>query len=227
MRDQDVLRRFDLLELSLKDYWTVFKCGLLITTLAYVGAGIIAASTETESWFFVFAPPLIGLLYAVWMVYAANRRLTPPQRERLTEQRDLLERHEASKAASDATSADLMTTQARINHLLDLALRMKRLDAESLPERMAEVEGVIKMLERRVRTDGLLIAGYDHECQLLAVEIEALDIVLSDEGTALDAKLADLAALEESIRDGRRRRAAELEVSRFLAESGGSSLSRR
>jgi hypothetical protein len=74
MRDEAVVRRFDLLELSPGDYWIVVKCGLLIMTLAYIIAGLITASTGEESWLFVFTPPAVGVVYSAWMIWAAHRR---------------------------------------------------------------------------------------------------------------------------------------------------------
>ncbi len=58
MRDQDTIRRFDLLTLSVDDYWIVVKNGVFIAILAYIVAGFLAATTSTESWFYVSMPPV-------------------------------------------------------------------------------------------------------------------------------------------------------------------------
>jgi len=220
MRDEEVVRRFDLLELSPGDYWIVAKCGLLIMTFAYIMAGVIAANTGVESWLFVFTPPAVGVVYSAWMIWAANRRLSPIQRVRLREQRDLTIRLEALQTSSGTLAGDSATTQARIGKLLDLALRMKRLDAGYMAERISEIEWVIESLRRELRANDLLMAGYDFECQLLLVEIDALDIVPKYSGAGLHRKALELSALEQLAHNRRRLHAADMEVAILLAEAG-------
>ena len=106
MRDQDTIRRFDLLELSQDDYWIILKCGVLIAILAYIVAGILAATTGAESWVYVSMPPTVGVLYSLWMIWAAHGRLTPAQRARLTKQRHLTRRRQRMQEASDEAAAD-------------------------------------------------------------------------------------------------------------------------
>lgn len=216
MRDHEVVRRFDLLRLSRGDYWIIIKCGLLIAASAFVVAGVLAVVTSTESWSYVCTPPLIGILYSLWMTWAAGKRLTPTQRDRLTTQVMLIRQCEALRAASNSAAADLETTQARIKILIELTLRMRHVDADRLAERIAEVEETIKTLELRVRTNELLVAGYDHEYQRLEVEIEALDIVQGSSGAGLESKLAELAGLEENVAQRRQRVLAAREVVELL-----------
>jgi regulator of RNase E activity RraA len=91
-------------------------------------------------------------------------------------------------------------------------------DAVAMAEQAAGLERVIRVLDDRIRADRELITKYDLEAQMLAVEIEALDIILGDAEGALAVRLAELEALEEEIEESDRRRSAELELERFLGE---------
>lgn len=128
----------------------------------------------------------------------------------------LIRQCEALRAASHSAAADLEATQARIKILIELALRMRHVDADRLAERIVEIEETIKTLELRVRTNELLVAGYDHEYQRLEVEIEALDIVQGSSGAGLESKLAELAGLEENVAQRRQRVLAAREVVELL-----------
>lgn len=219
MRDEEVVRRFDLLELSPGDYWIVAKCGLLIMTFAYIMAGVIAANTGVESWLFVFTPPAVGVLYSAGMIWAANRRLSPAQRTRLAQQRALTVRLEDFRAASAVAATDSATTGARLNQLRDLAVRMKRLDAKYLTDRVGEIEGLITSLEEQVQLDAWLSAAYDHECQLLSIQVDTLDTAPPENTSVLEAKLAELAVLKEVTQARRIWREVDEAVSELVVPS--------
>ena len=220
MRDQDTIRRFDLLTLSADDYWIILKNGVFIAILAYIVAGFLAAGTSTESWFYLSMPPVVGVLYSLGMIWVNNRRLTPAQRARLTRQRDLTLRRQRMQAASDEATADWEAALAKMAKLRELVTRMAGIqpDAVAMAEQAAGLERVIRVLDDRIRADRELITKYDLESQMLAVEIEALDIILGDAEGALAVRLAELEALEEEIEESDRRRSAELELERFLGE---------
>lgn len=217
MLDDDSVDRFDLLELSTDDYWTILKCGVLIAILAYMGAGALASATSTKSWLCVIFPPLAGILYAVWMIVAARGRLTPQQRTRLTGLRALLQEKERLESASHSAAADAAAIQARINALLDFALRMKRLDAVLLADRIAETETLVGTFERLLAVTRELIAGIDHEQELLEVEIDARGLLAHDAEEALRVRVAELAEDAGRVEEWRRVRAAALELEGFLA----------
>jgi hypothetical protein len=220
MRDQDTIRRFDLLELSADDYWIVLKNGCVIAVLAYILAAMLAEATGIESWALVSAPPLLGVLYSLWMIWAANRRLTPTQRARLTKQRNLIRRRQRMQVVSDDATADREDALAMMERLRDLVTRMERIhpDKGVLADQIAGLEKVFGVLDDRTHADWYLIDRYDRESQLLGIEIDALDVVPGDAEAALAARLAELEALEEEIKEGERSRSAELELERFLGE---------
>lgn len=218
MRDQDTLRRFDLLELSRQDYWTILQCGFLIGLLCAVGIGMVGAVLHVEHLLLNLLPPVLGVLYMVWMIWLANRRLNPEQRRRLSNQRDLVRREQRLRIAQASASEDQAAAQARANKLRDLALRMKRLDIHLLAEQIERAEVAADLLERRVGVDRELIARYELQCQLLAAEIDALDVVTEGPASDLAARIAELEALNEEIEASRRERDASLELSRYLRE---------
>jgi hypothetical protein len=219
MRDQDTIRHFDLLELSLDDYWIIVKCGLLIALLAYIVALFVAAATGTESLLLVTIPPVVGVLYSLGMIWAASRRLTPTQRERLTKQRDLIARRGRMQVAADEATADNEAAVAMMARLRDLVTRMERLHAELLADRIAELETVIGVLEDRTHINQHLLTRCDRECQLLAVEIDVLDIIPSDAREELAARVAEMEALDQELEASQRQRSAEVELDRFLGEA--------
>lgn len=218
MRDHDTIRRFDLLELSADDYWIVVKNGVLMAILAYILAGFLAATTSTESWFYVSMPPVVGVLYSLGMIWAAYGRLTPTQRARLTKQRDLIRRRQRMQVASEEATADRGEAVATMARLRELVTRMERIhpDEKVLADQIAGLEKVCGVLDDRTHADRHLVARYDRESQLLAVEIDALDILPGDADAALSARLAELEALDEEIEASERLRSAELELARFL-----------
>jgi hypothetical protein len=216
MRDQDTIRRFDLLKLSGDDYWTIIKNGCAIAVLAYIVAAMIAQGTSVASWAFVSTPPVLGLLYSLWMIWLANRRLTPTQRERLTRQGDLMADRGRMQAASGKAAADREATLAHMARLRDLITRMIRLDSDQLADRIARLKELYKCLDDRERADRHLMARYDCECDLLTLQIDALDIFPEEAQIALGARLAELEALDAEIEDSQRRRSAETELARFL-----------
>lgn len=218
MRDQDIIRRFDLLELSADDYWIVFKNGVLFAILAYIVAGFLAATTSTESWFYVSMPPVIGVLYSLWMIWMANRRLTPIQRDRLTRQRELMAARGRMEAASGKSAADREATLAHMARLRDLIARMIRLDSDQLADRIAELKELYKSLDDRERADRHLMTRYDCEREFLTVQIDALDIFPEESQIALGARLAEIEALGAEIEASQRLRSAELELERFLGQ---------
>ena len=218
MRDQDTIRRFDLLELSRQDYWTILQCGFLIGLLSAVGVGMVGAMWHGEPLLFDLLPPVLGVVYMVWMVWLANRRLNPEQRRRLSTQRELVRREQGLRASRDSASFDMDAAKAQANKLRDLALRMKRLDLAALGEQIEQAEAAADLLERRVRVDRELIARYGHECELLTAKIDALDIATAGLPGALASRLAELEALEEELETVRRIRDAELELSKYLRE---------
>lgn len=220
MRDQDTIRRFDLLELSADDYVIILKCGVLIAVLAYIVAGMFAAFTGIESWALVSTPPIIGALYSAWMIWAAYHRLTPTQRARLTKQRHLIRRRQRMQAASDDAASDREAALAMMERLRDLITRMERIhpDKEVLAHQIAGLEKVFSVLDDRTQVDWQLMTRYDRESQLLGVELDALDVLPWDAEAALVARLAELEALEEEIEESERRRSAELELERYLGE---------
>lgn len=218
MRDQDTIRRFDLLALSADDCWIILKNGVFIAVLAYIVAGMFAACTGIESWALVSTPPVVGVLYSSWMIWMAYHRLTPAQRARLTKQRDLIRRRQRMQAASDDAAADREAALAMMERLRDLISRMERLhpDKEVLADQIAGLEKVFGVLDDRTHADWHLMTKYDRESQLLDVEIDALDVVPWDADEALAARLAELEALKEEVEENERRRSAELELERFL-----------
>ena len=176
MRDHDTIRRFDLLELSADDYWIVVKNGVLMAILAYILAGFLAATTSTESWFYVSMPPVVGVLYSLGMIWAAYGRLTPTQRARLTKQRDLIRRRQRMQVASEEAAADREgqsprwpTARAGRTGWSDI-----HPDEKVLADQIAGLERVCGVLDDRTHADRHLVARYDRESQLLAVEIDAL-----------------------------------------------------
>jgi len=218
MRDQDTIRRFDLLELSAEDYVIILKCGVLIALLSYVVAIFVAATTGTESSLLVSVPPVVGALYSLWMVWAAHRRLTPDQRARLTRQRDLIARQRRLRAAAEEATADREEALAQMARLGDLLARMERFHAELLAGRIEELRAAIRSLDDRTHTDRHLVNRYERECQLLGVEIDALDLFTGEVQAALQARLEELEAIEEEIEASERLRGAALELARYLGE---------
>ena len=220
MRDQDTIRRFDLLTLSVDDCWIILKNGVFIAILAYIVAGMFAACTGIESWALASIPPVLGVLYSSWMIWAAYRRLTPAQRARLTKQRDLIRKRQKVQAASDDAAADMGAALAMMERLRDLMTRMERIhpDKEVLADQIAGLEKVFGLLDDRTHADRHLIDSYDRESQLLGVEIDALDVVPWDAEGALAARLAELDALEAEVEESELRRSAELELELFLGE---------
>lgn len=218
MRDQDTIRRFDLLELSAEDYWVILKCGILIGILAYVVAIFVAAATGTESSLLVAVPPVVGVLYSLWMIWAANRRLTPDQRARLTRQRDLIAKQRRMRAAAEEARADREEALAQMARLRDLEARMERFHTELLAGRIVDLRAVIRCLDDRMHTDRHLVNRYERECQLLEVEIDALDLFTADVQAALQTRLEELQELEGEIEASQRLQSAALELARYLGE---------
>ncbi len=96
---------------------------------------------------------------------------------------------------------------------------MQRLDHGTYGDRIAELAQARAHWERRIGINERLIAGYDHECQMLDIEIDALEtpeIFPDDRSGEADAKAAELAALDERAARRRQRRAAEAEISSML-----------
>lgn len=218
MRDQDTIRRFDLLELSRDDYRTILYCGLVLGVLFAVGLGIIGALWHFEYWVLGWIPPVIGVLYMTWMVWMANRRLNPEQRRRLSNQRELVRQEQRLRAACDSATRELGQAQAQANKLRDLALRLKRLGLGLVDEQIERTGDAAGLLEHLVRVDRELIAECQAECELLAAEIDALDVTPAVPAADLASRIAELEDLEEEIHARRRLRVAEEELSRYLRE---------
>ncbi len=219
MRDQDTIRRFDLLELSGEDYWTIIKNGCLIALLAYIVAAMIAQGTSVASWAFVSTPPVLGLLYSLWMIWLANRRLSTPQKERLTRQRDLMTELSRMEVASGKAAADREATLAQLARLRDLITRMIRLDSDQLADRITNLEELYKSLVDRERADRHLMARYDFGREFLTLQIDMLDFFPEEAQTALGGTLAELAALNAELESSQRLRNAVMEVEGFLGEA--------
>jgi len=221
VRDQDTIRRFDLLELSTDDYWSILKGGCLVALLALVEVAILVAGTDTETWAAVWLPPLAGVVYAIWMLWHAKRRLTPAQRRRLHWQRGLLRKGECLQAARGEVNVDRTDLLAQMAQLRDQITRMIRLDADQLADEIAALKELYKCLDDRERIDRELLGLYDHECQVLVAEADALDIFPEAAQEALATRLAELAELKEVIASSVRHRDAERELDRLLGEATG------
>lgn len=219
MHDHETHRRFELLKPPRQVYESAYRSGFWVAVFACILIQIIMADADQNGWVSLFTPFAIGVAYALMKINAAHDVLTPAQRARLRKQLVLVERQEALKAAGTAAAAEIESSKAAMLKLAELSLRMQRLDDGTYGARIAELAQARAHWARRIKTNERLIAGYEHECQMLSVEIDAVDmpeIFPANASEAMDAKTAELEALEEAARERRRRRAAESEVSQAL-----------
>lgn len=216
MLEFETRRRFDLLKPPRQVYASAWRQGFWVAVGACIVILLIVPDAFQNGWVSLFTPAVIGGLYALLQIHAAESVLSDAQRSRLKGQLVLVEQQEKLKAASTAAGGEIETGKAAMAKLAELSLRMQRLDDGTYGARIADLAHARAHWARRIKVNERLIAGYEHEWQMLAIEIDALDMpeIFPECGSAvMDAKVAELEALEESARERRRRRAAESEVS--------------
>jgi hypothetical protein len=218
MLDHEIIRRFDLLKPSRAVYESAYRRGFWMMVLAYLVIGMIMSGADFQPVVTLLMPVLIGIASAAFRIHAAHTVLSPSQRSRLERQLALVKRQKALFAAGNAAREDIRSCQAARQKLEELTARMQRLDAGGFGERIAELAEARAHWEGRIWADERLIAGYDHECQMLAIEIDALDEpdIIPTDASPLEAKMAELEELRKIASERQRRRAAELEVSEVL-----------
>lgn len=219
MRDENTIRRFDLLKPSQKDCESALRRGFWMFVLAYIVVAVVMSGADTVPEWTLWGPMLFGAAWAGWRLLLLFNVLTPRQRARLERQLALIQRQKALKAAREAAVEEIESGREALLKLAELALRMTRLDAAGFAERLAELEQARRHRIELIMANERLIVGYDHEWQMLAIEIDALDatdIMPSDPSASMDAKRAELAALGEWANERRRLRAAEAEISGML-----------
>ena len=219
LRDEDTFRRFDMLKPSQEAFESALRRGFWMFVLAYIVVAVVMSGADTVPEWTLWGPMLFGAAWAGWRLLLVYNVLSPRQRTRLEGQSTLVQRQKALTAAREAAVEEIESGREALVKLAELALRMTRLDAAGFAERLAELEQARRHWIERLMANERLIAGYDHECQMLAIEIDALDtpeIFHASDSTAMDAKMAELEALEEAAGERRRRRAAESEISTML-----------
>jgi len=219
MLEYEARRRFDLLKPPPQVYESAWRQGFWVAVGACIVILIIVPDAFQNGWVSLFTPAVIGFLYALSKIHAVRSVISPAQRKRLMGQLDLMQRQKALKAASTAAEAEIESSKAAMTKLAELSLRMRRLDDGTYGARIAELAQARAHWAQRIKVNERLIAGYEHEWQMLAIEIDALDlpeIFPAGASEALDAKTAEAEAMEEAAADRRRRRAAEAEISSLL-----------
>jgi hypothetical protein len=219
MDDLETHRRFDLLKPPRQAYESACRHGFWIGLLAYLVILVVLPHGQENVWGSLVTSLVIGGLAALSKIHEAHTVISPPQRKRLGQQLVLVQRQEALRAAGAAAAEEIESSQAAMAKLAELSLRMQRLDDGTYGDRIAELARARAHWARRLKVNERLIAGYEHECQMLAIEIDALDspeIFPAQIASDLDAKAAELVALEETAGERRRRRAAEAEVINML-----------
>ena len=219
MLEYETLRRFDLLKPPRQAYESAWRYGFGVAVFAFILIQVVMGSADQNGWVSLFTPAVIGVLYALMKIRDAHGILSDAQRSRLKKQLVLVERQEALKAAGAAAANEIESSKAAMMKLAELSLRMQRLDDGTYGARIADLAQARAHWARRITINERLIAGYEHEWQMLAIEIDALDMpeIFPENATeTVDARAAELEALEESAGERRRRRAAEAEVSTML-----------
>ena len=219
MLEYETLRRFDLLKPPRQAYESACRYGFGVAVFAFILIQVVMGSADQNGWVSLFTPAVIGVLYALMKIRDAHGILSDAQRSRLQKQLVLVERQEALKAAGAAAANEIESSKAAMTKLAELSLRMQRLDDGTYGARIADLAQARAHWARRIKVNERLIAGYEHEWQMLAIEIDALDMpeIFPENATeTVDARAAELEALEESAGERRRRRAAEAEVSTML-----------
>jgi len=219
MLEYEARRRFDLLKPPPQVYESARRQGFWMAVGACIVILIIVPDAFQNGWVSLLTPAVIGFLYALSQIHAARGVISPAQRKRLRGQLALVQRQEALKAAATAAEAEIESSKEAMTKLAELSLRMRRLDDGTYGARIAELAQARAHWAQRIKVNERLIAGYEHECQMLSVEIDAVDmpeIFPANASETMDAKTAELEALEEAAGERRRRRAAESEVSQAL-----------
>jgi hypothetical protein len=218
MLDYETIRRFDLLKPPKQAYERAYRRGFWMFVLSFIVVAVVMSGADTVPEWTLWGPMLFGVAFALLQVQAVRGVLSPAQRTRLERQLVLVRRQDALRAASQAASEDINASEAARQKLLELASRMQRLDAHGFRDRIAELAQARAHWEGRVLANERLIAGYDHEWQMLAIEIDALDEpdIIPTDASPLEAKMTELEALGKLASERQRRRAAEAEVSSML-----------
>ncbi len=176
MLEYETLRRFDLLKPSRQAYESAWRRGFWVGVLACIIIQIIMGDADQNGWVSLFIPAVIGVLYALSQIHLAHGVLSDAQRSRLQKQLVLVERQEALKAAGTAAAEAIESSKAAMTKLAELSLRMQRLDDGTYGARIADLAQARAHWARRIKINERLIAGYEHEWQMLAIEIDALDM---------------------------------------------------
>jgi hypothetical protein len=219
MDDLETHRRFDLLKPPRQAYESACRHGFWIGLLAYLVILVVLPHGQQYVWGSLVTPLVIGGLAALSKIHEAYTVISPPQRKLLGQQLVLVQRQEALRAAGAAAAEAIESSKAAMMKLAELSLRMQRLDDGTYGARIADLAQARAHWARRIKISERLIAGYEHEWQMLAIEVDALDmpeIFPENAPETRDAKAAELEALEEAAGERRRRRAAEAEVSTML-----------
>lgn len=219
MLEYGTLRRFDLLKPPRQAYESACRYGFGVAVFAFILIQILMGSADQNGWVSLFTPAVVGVLYTLMKIRDAHGVLSDAQRSRLRQQLVLVERQQALKVAGAAAAEAIESSKAAMMKLAELSLRMQRLDDGTYGAWIADLAQARAHWARRIKINERLIAGYEHEWQMLEIEIDALDmpeIFPENAPETMDTKTAELEALEEAAGERRRRRAAESEVSQVL-----------
>ncbi len=189
-----------------------------IVLVAGLVLGGFSPSPLALTWLLAIAVAL-GTYAAASRRFAPRQVLAPAERARLARLQSLLSTKMSLKAAGIDAAADRERRMRLSDRVDGLVERMRALDAALYANRIQQLGRARALLGEQALKDNQLIDGYKKAVAMVEIELEAGAIAdsIPDEATArIDAHVAELKALRESIEERERQLAAIEEVERFL-----------
>lgn len=195
--------------------------GAIVAAVLLMLAGAIESLTETSSWLYSLVPAIGGVVWS-FRAYAS----VPPlldREERRRRDAEVALSHEREKLASSRshTVSELARVRQQIARLIELSERMRALDASVYEARLGAFERTQTRLEEYVRACQQLIADYERADAMLAIELDALQVMQfrpDATGAALVSRLQDLEELGDELHRRQLLLAADAEVDQLLRE---------
>jgi len=131
----------------------------------------------------------------------------------------LLAKKETLLGSRAAARIDIQRKQALMNQLAGLVHKMTSLDQRTYAHRIDALTRSYGLLHEQTQIDEKLIAGYDKAAAMIDIEVETLAAAgeVTEQATAtIEAKIAELDALREAIREQERQLSASGELDTFL-----------
>lgn len=205
--------------------WRARTIGMMVAAVSFITAlWLLGASGLGYALSFGGAAAASSAAFAVaYKLKKPTQLLSREEQSRLSQVQDVLTRIDPLQQSWEAAVLDRAIKVWQANRLVELAAKMRSVDAKLYSPRLIRLGKVLEMLQRQMTLDDELANGYEKAIDMLEIEIESLDValVIGDDAMAMiDGKVEEVAALKRMHTELEAQLAGYEEVERYLGRSG-------